>query len=81
MGFLGGLWAKIVAIGAIVGAVLLFLARVFKAGADAEKAKTTKAALDHQVKTSEQVSQSDEALSDPQSDRARRVRDRFGRDE
>lgn len=84
MGFLAkwGLaaWSKIVLIAGIVAAAGLFVMRLIKAGADAERAKTTKAALDHQVKTGEQVSNADERLADPKSDRGKRVRDSFSRD-
>lgn len=80
----GGAATKIAALAALAaafaGALLFFLARVFRAGRDAERAAAAKAAHDHQQKTATQVSQSDEALADPRSDRARRVRRRFERD-
>lgn len=78
--FFTGLWAKLAAAAAIVAAIGLFLFRVFRAGGDAERAKTAKAAFDHQQETSKQVSKADETLADPHADRARRVRDRFSRD-
>jgi hypothetical protein len=77
----GSAWAKIAAVAAITAALLLFLARVFRAGGDAERARSAKAAHDHQQDTAAKVSQSDEALDDPRSDRARRVRRRFERDD
>lgn len=79
--FFGGLWAKLVLVAGIVAAAGLFVLRLIKAGRDAERAKTTKAAHDHQVDTGKQVSKSDEVLADPKSPRAQRVRDRFSRDE
>ncbi len=81
MSFLSGVWARIAAVGAILAAALFFLARVFKAGGDAERAKSAKAALEHQTDTATQVRQSDEALADPSSPRARRVRRQFERDD
>lgn len=77
----GSVWAKIAAIAAVVGAVLLFLAKVFRAGRDAERAKSTKAALDHVQKTGEQVTKSDEAVADPRSERAKYVRQKFERED
>lgn len=80
MSFLTGIWARIVAVGAILAAALFFLARVFKAGGEAERAKSAKAALDHQTNTANQVRRSDETVADPSSSRARRVRRQFERD-
>ena len=77
--FLSSVWARLAAAAAIVGAALFFLARVFRAGGDAERAKSAKAALDHQAKTANQVSRSDAALADPSAARAQRVRKRFER--
>ncbi len=81
MSLLSGFWARIVAAGAIVAAALFFLARVFKAGRDTERAKSAKAALQHQSDTANQVRHSDEAVADPSSARARRVRAQFQRNE
>jgi len=80
MSFLSGIWARIAAVGAVLAGLVFFLARVFKAGRDAERAKSAKAALDHQSSTANQVRQSDEAVGDPSSSRAQRIRRRFERD-
>ena len=80
MSFLSSLWARAAAAAAFVAGALFFLARVFRAGRDAERAKSAKAALDHQSKTATEVSRSDEAVSDPASARAQRLRKRFERD-
>lgn len=77
----GGSCAKIAAIAAAVGAALLFLAKVFRAGGDAERAKSAKAALDHVQKTGEQVTKSDDAVADPRSERAKYVRQKFERED
>lgn len=79
MSFLSSLWARLAAIAAAAAAAALFLARVFRAGRDAERAKSAKAALDHQSKTATEVRRSDEAVSDPASARAQRIRKRFER--
>lgn len=83
MSFLSTLWARIAAaaaaVGAIVAAVLVFVWRAFKAGRAAERAKSAQAALEHQVSTAKQVSRSDDAVADPRSERARRVRKLFQR--
>lgn len=50
-------------------------------GAEAEKARQREAVLQHERATSDQVRKSDEALADPASDRARRVRRQFERDD
>jgi hypothetical protein len=81
MSFLSSLWARIAAVGAILAAALFFLARVFKAGGDAERLRSAKAALDHQTNTASQVRTSDEAAADPASPRARRMRRQFQRDD
>lgn len=73
-----GIWAKLALVAGIVG---LFALRLIKAGGDAEKAKTAKAAHDHQLKTGEQVRKSDDAVADPRSARAKSVRERFERDD
>jgi len=78
--FFSGVWAKLAAVGAILAGILFFVARVFKAGGDAARAKSAKAALDHQSKTATQVSRSDDAVADPSSPRAQRLRRRFERD-
>jgi hypothetical protein len=77
--FLSGVWVRLAAAAAIVGAAIFFLARVFRAGGDAERAKSAQAALDHQSNTATAVSRSDAALADPSADRAARVRKRFQR--
>jgi hypothetical protein len=79
MSFLSSLWARIAAAVAIVAGALFFLARVFRAGGDAERAKSAKTALDHQSRTANQVSDADAAVSDPASARAQRIRKRFER--
>jgi hypothetical protein len=75
-----GVWAKLALLAGIVAAGALFVMRLIKAGADAEKAKSAKAAHDHQTSTADKVSKSDEALADPKSPHGQRVRDRFSRD-
>ncbi|HEY7610400.1 MAG TPA: hypothetical protein VIF14_14290 [Alphaproteobacteria bacterium] len=80
MSFLSGIWVRIAAAGAILAGLAFFLARVFKAGGDAARAKSAQAALDHQTETGTHVRQSDEAIGDPSSPRARRVRRQFERD-
>ena len=80
MSFLSSLWARIAAAAAIVAGALFFLARVFRAGGDAERANSAKTALDHQSRTATEVSKSDAAVSDPASARAQRIRKRFERD-
>ncbi len=79
MSFLSSVWARLAAAVAVVAAAALFLARVFRAGRDAERAANAKAALDHQSKTATEVSRSDAAVSDPASVRAQRIRKRFER--
>jgi hypothetical protein len=81
MSFLTGVWARIAALGAILAGALFFLARAFRAGGDAARAKSAKAALDHQTETASQTRQSDDAVADPASPRARRVRKQFERKE
>jgi hypothetical protein len=61
--------------------VLFILARAFRAGGDAARARGAQAALDHQTDTAKKVSVSDEAVADPASERARRVRRQFERNE
>jgi hypothetical protein len=80
MSFLTGMWARIAAIGAILAGALIFLARVFQAGGEAQRAKSAQAALDHDRNTASQVRQSDESMADPSTPRARRVRRQFERD-
>jgi hypothetical protein len=79
MSFLSGLWARIAAAAAILAGLLFFLLRVFKAGGDAARARSAKAALDHQTETANDVRKSDEAMVDPSSSRAQRVRRKFER--
>lgn len=79
MNFLSSVWSRLAAAAVAAAAVLVFLARVFRAGRDAERAASAKAALDHQSKTATEVSRSDAAVSDPASARAQRVRKRFER--
>jgi hypothetical protein len=79
--FFSSLWARLAAAAAILGGVLFLLARVFRAGGDAERAKSAKAALDHQSKTATEVSRSDAAVSDPASQRAQRIRKQFQRED
>ena len=79
MSFLSSLWARLAAAAAIAGAAIVFLARIFRAGRDSERAARAKAALDHQSKTATEVSRSDAAVSDPDSARAQRIRKRFER--
>ena len=74
-----GAGAKLALLAALAGAALFVFARIFRAGGDAARAKSAKAAHDHQTKTATEVSTSDEALADPRSDRARRVRRQFER--
>jgi hypothetical protein len=80
MSFLSSVWARIAAGAAILAGALFFLARVFRAGGDAERAQSAKTALDHQSRTATDVSKSDAAVSDPASARAQRIRKRFERD-
>ncbi|MGH7004194.1 MAG: hypothetical protein ACREIP_09625 [Alphaproteobacteria bacterium] len=77
----GSAGARIAAFAALAGVLLLFLARVFRAGRDAETARGSEAAHRHQVKTATQTSRSDEAMADPHSERARRVRRQFERED
>ncbi len=79
MSFLSSLWARLAAAAAIAGAAIVFLARIFRAGRDSERAASAKAALDHQSKTATEVSRSDAAVSDPDAARAQRIRKRFER--
>ena len=79
MSFLSSVWSRLAAAAVAAAAVLVFLAHVFRAGRDAERAASAKAALDHQSKTATEVSRSDAAVSDPASARAQRVRKRFER--
>ena len=81
MSFLSSVWSRLAAAAVAAAAVLAFLARVFRAGGDAERAASAKAALDHQSKTATEVSRSDAAVSDPSSVRAQRIRKRFERAE
>ena len=74
-----GAGAKLAMLAALAGAVLFAIARIFRAGGDAARAKSAQAAHDHQTKTATEVSKSDEAVADPLSDRARRVRGQFQR--
>jgi len=76
-----GAWGRIAALGAIAAAAAFVLARVFRAGAAGEQAKTAEAALRHQSDTAAKVSQSDEAMADPAAARARRVRQQFERED
>ena len=78
--FLSGLWGKLVLVAGIVAAAGLFIARLIKAGADAERAKSAKAAHDHQTATAEKVGRSDDAMADPKSPHAKKVREQFSRD-
>ncbi len=77
--FLSGAWARIAAAAALLAGALFFVARAFKAGREAERAKSARAALEHQSKTASKVSQSDEAVADPASPRAQRIRKLFQR--
>jgi hypothetical protein len=79
MSLLSSLWARLAAAAAVAAAAALFLARVFRAGRESERATNAKAALDHQSKTATEVSRSDAAVSDPASARAQRIRKRFER--
>ena len=79
MSFLSSLWARLAAAAAAAAAALLLLARVFRAGREAERAAAAEAALRHQSKTATDVSRSDAAVSDPASARAQRIRKRFER--
>lgn len=74
------IWAKVVLIAVFIGGILLLAMRLVAAGRDAERARDAKAAFKYQVDTAKKVSKSDEALVDPKSSRAKRVRDRFSRD-
>lgn len=80
MSFLSSLWARLATAAAVGVAAIVFLARVFRAGRDSERAASAKAALDHQSKTATEVSRSDAAVSAPASTRAQRIRKRFERD-
>jgi len=64
---------------AIAGALLFFLARAFRAGGDAERARSAEAARDHERQTETQTRKADDAIADPGSARARRVRRMFQR--
>jgi hypothetical protein len=80
-----GAWGKAAAIAAglaALGAALVFVARrLVRAGGDAARADAAEAAHEHQTRTASQVRDSDEALADPASRRARRVRRLFERDD
>lgn len=80
MSFLSSLWARLAAAAALAAAAILFIAHAFRAGRNAERAASAKAAFDHQSKTATEVSRSDAAVADPASARAQRIRKRFERD-
>lgn len=83
--WLTGIWAKIAGgialVLGLVGAKALYDRARRREGAAAERVKSLEAARNHETKTSDQVRKSDEAVANPASDRARRVRRQFERDD
>ncbi len=77
--FFSSAWSRVAALAAVLGAGLLLLARIFRAGRDAARADAADAALRHKSRTEDEVRKSDDAISDPESARARRIRRQFER--